>query len=173
MLPSMAEWPFGSGIELNTDPVYHFREYMVAVGLLRSYRGMLMLTPQGRQSLADPAILWKHIAQTLILGDSTYHTEVSVVALIHMATSEGEIDVAAIARTLSVIGWEHEDGDSISHRDVARVLNGHWIALGNVGTEEAHTDSSRFTPLVRRPLSQAARVLVADALFQRVPPLRG
>lgn len=84
-----------------------------------------------------------------------------------MATTEGKIDIGAVAHTLTVLGWSHRDSSPVSQGEVYEVWNEVWNeiwdVLGNIGESEGSHRSDRM-------MSHAARVLVHEALFTEVPP---
>ncbi len=51
--------------EVQTLPVLMLRESATRLGLLRKYRGMLLMTPRGRELRGDPVALWWHLAEIL------------------------------------------------------------------------------------------------------------
>ncbi|WP_202345374.1 hypothetical protein [Leucobacter chromiireducens] len=170
VLPTIEEWPFGVGTELNTDPVHRFRVYVVQLKLLRQYRGHLQLTRVGRIAHAHPVFLWQYLAKTLALTSTRYHAEASIVTLIHMGTSEGEVDIDAVIRTLAALGWTVQNGAPITEQHLSGVVNDHWTALGNIRPEAHDPNTPLPSPLRNRPASKVAKLLVADALLHRVVP---
>ncbi len=161
VLPTMHDWPFKMTREIDVNPVLDFREYLKAIGLLRRYKASLRLTKAGRKGLADLGLLWQHLANTLLPTASTFAEVAGVVVLVHMATSDGRIDVETVARTMTELGWSHRDGSPVESREVCPVWNDLWVALGNVGEPVIGRYSDRN-------LSAAARSLVHDALFEEV-----
>lgn len=161
LMPTMQGWHFPVNREVNAHPVWYFREYLKAVGLLRKYKGTLRLTKVGKQALADPHVLWTHLTDTLVLPGTDFNADTSVVVLVHMASSEGRIDVDAVARTVGTLGWSRPDGQPISGTDIYPMWNELWAALGNVGE---HQGGSLFD----RKLSDAARRLINESLFTEV-----
>lgn len=163
VMPAMRGWVHKMAREIDARPVLHFREYVKSIGLLRKYKGSLRLTRLGRVAANDPTVLWKHIADTLAPDEQSFHADATVVVLVHMATTEGGIDVGAVAQTLTALGWSHRDGSSVSQGEVYEVWNELWDVLGNIGEGEGNRRSDRV-------LSHAARVMVHEALFTEVPP---
>lgn len=163
VLPTMRDWTRKMAREIDVHPVHHFREYVKSIGLLRKYKGSLRLTRLGRLMLNDSNELWNHVADTLAPNERSVYAEATVVILVHMATTEGWIDVDAVAQTLTALGWAYEDGSPISEFAVYDVWNELWDVLGNIGESDGshHLD---------RVLSPAARVVVNEALFTEVPP---
>ena len=159
VMPTMDDWIFAVKLERNAHPVWHFREFMKAVGLLRKYKGTLRTTRIGRECLADSEVLWAHLADRLLFTGSRFDVDASVVVLVHMATSDERLDVDAVARTLTELGWQTPDGSPVRTSDVYPVWNELWTAIGNVGPSAGSHRHSRV-------LSVAAKHLVSDALFE-------
>ncbi|MFV0435601.1 MAG: hypothetical protein ACK5LO_16710 [Leucobacter sp.] len=163
VMPTMRDWIHKMAREIDVHPVLHFREYVKSIGLLRKYKGSLRLTRLGRAAVNDPTVLWKHLADTLAPDEQSFHADATVVVLVHMATTEGRIDVGAVAQTLTALGWSHRDGSPVSQGEVYEVWNELWDVLGNIGEVEGNHRSDRM-------LSHVARVMVHEALFTEVPP---
>lgn len=163
VMPTMRDWIHKMAREIDVHPVFYFREYVKSIGLLRKYKASLRLTRLGRGTLNDANLLWNHLADTLASNERSFHADATVVVLVHMATTEGKIDVGAVAHTLTVLGWSHRDGSPVSQGEVYEVWNELWDVLGNIGESEGSHRSDRM-------LSHAARVMVHEALFTEVPP---
>lgn len=162
VMPTMRDWIHKMAREIDAHPVLHFREYVKSIGLLRKYKGSLRLTRLGRATLNDPTMLWTHLADALAPDEQSFDADATVVVLVHMATTEGRIDVGAVAQTLTALGWSHRVGSSVSQGEVYEVWNELWDVLGNIGESEGSHRSDRM-------LSHAARVMVQEALFTEVP----
>ena len=59
------EWIGKGNREVQTMPVLSLRETSQMLGLVRKYRGALVLTPRGRAVRHDPLALWWHLAEQL------------------------------------------------------------------------------------------------------------
>jgi pRiA4b ORF-3-like protein len=105
--------------ESNT-PVLLLRESAQQAGLLRRYRGKLLLTPRARRLRADPVGLWWHLAGVLPPGprDSCQH-QAGLLLLIGIAAGATGDLYAGVARTLHAIGWARQDGTPLTGRDAA------------------------------------------------------
>ncbi len=114
--------------------------------------------------LADPGRLWEHLAGTLIPTASSFAETARIVILVHMAAAQDRIDISAIARTMTELGWSHEGGPAVGRDDIYPIWNDLWAALGNVGEV-----AGRARSLDRR-LSPEAVSLIRDALFTEVLP---
>jgi len=161
VLPTMRDWIFTVSREIDAHPVLSFRVHLKAIGLLRKYKGALRLTKAGREGLTDATVLWRRLADALVPAEAGFSADASVVILVHAATAEEEIDVEAIAETLTMLGWSHRDGSPVSRGEVYDVWDDLWSAVGNVGERAGDRRSDRT-------LSVAARLLVHDALFDEV-----
>lgn len=62
------EWIGKGNREDHTLPVLVLRETAQQLGLLRKYRGTLLLTRAGARCRRDPRALWEHVARSLPLG---------------------------------------------------------------------------------------------------------
>lgn len=170
VLPTMRDWIFPMAREVDVRPVFHFREYLKLIGLLRKYKGTLRATTAGKRGVADAATLWDHLAATLVPTASAFAESAGVVVLIHMATTEGWIDVDVVARTMTQLGWSRADGSPVVRDDVYPIWNYLWVALGNVGdvgAEDASAPDAGSLPFDRH-LSRDAVALIRTALFTEV-----
>lgn len=162
VLPTMLDWPFGVSREINTQPVLAFREFMQRVGLLRKYKGTLVLTTAGKAAQRDTDSLWRHLADRLIPTRPAFDGAATVLLLVHTATSPDErIDMHAVTRTLVQLGWSHSTGQPVTNADVQWIANDVWHAIGDVGPFVG----SRL--LDRKP-SPPAIALIRDALLTEV-----
>lgn len=161
LMPVMSDWIFPVSREVDAHPVLDFREHLKLVGLLRKYKGTLRLTKAGRAVLVDTPELWRYLANALIPPEHGFAADASVVILLDAATAEGEIDIDAIARTVTALGWSHRDGSPVSRSEIHGVWNGLWNVIGNIG-ERADGHRSE------RKVSAAARMLIHNALFEEV-----
>jgi Plasmid pRiA4b ORF-3-like protein len=109
------EWIGKFNREVQTLPVLHLRESATKMGLLRKYRGMLLVTSRGRTLRGDPARLWWHLAERLPLRSSDRcETEAGLLLLAAVAARvEGDVD-AVLARLLGAIGWITSDGTELT-----------------------------------------------------------
>lgn len=64
----MVDWIGTANRECHTVPVLRFRESLQQLGLLRKYRGRLLLTRAGAAARGNPERLWRHLAERLPLG---------------------------------------------------------------------------------------------------------
>ena len=112
------------------------------------------------QAGAVPVVAWRHLAETPIPTENEFESYAAVVILVHAATSEGEPDVNAIARTMTALGWKHQNDAPVTRTDVHPVWNDLWTTLGNIGERAMGEHRSS------RVLSGPARILANEALFE-------
>lgn len=130
----MDDWIFKISREVDAHPVLGFREYLQKTGLLRKYKGALVLSKAGKAAQQDLTLLWRHLAEHLIPAKPPFEETATVLILLHTATSPGDrVDAQAIARTLDLLGWAHSTGKPVIASDVQWVANDVWDAIGNVG----------------------------------------
>jgi pRiA4b ORF-3-like protein len=114
------EWIGKHNRENQTLPVLHLRESAQKAGLLRKYRGDLLLTARARRLRTDPVRLWWHLAEQLPLkSKDPCEYQAGLLLLIGIAAaSPGDLD-ASVAQTLHAIGWMHNDGTPLTSHDAA------------------------------------------------------
>lgn len=135
------EWIGKGNREDLTYPVLELRETTQSLGLLRKYRGRLLLTKQGQRLKDDTASLWWHIARRLPnhkQGSAEF--QAGLVALLLVAAGR---DVwtnesgRLLAETLTDCGWRLSTGEGVSEisafdaaRETVAILQ-HMGALGS------------------------------------------
>lgn len=165
-LPAMHDYPWAGAREVDAHPVISFRKYLRGIGLLRRYQGTLRLTPLGRECRANPARLWRHLADTLIGEPLSFAGQCAVTLAVYASTSERTIRVPRIARVLTAHGWRRSDGEPLVEWDIYPVWNELWVALAAVGSPDREAARDEFLPRIP---SAPARALIRDALFEVVP----
>lgn len=158
------EWIGKGNREDLTLPVLELRESAQRLGLVRKYRGSLLLSKPVGAVRADPVALWWHLAELLPVGraDSIEH-HLGMLDLLWVAAgrdlSTGFSAVAAGA--LSAHGWRVE-GHPISPRAVGGLTD---------GTLEALRQLRALDPVRRRgrvgPPTTGGRLLARAALRAR------
>ncbi|GAA2026561.1 plasmid pRiA4b ORF-3 family protein [Nocardiopsis rhodophaea] len=115
------EWIGKLNREAQTLPVLLLRESAQAMGLLRKYKGKLLLAPAGRKVHGDPQALWHHLAERLpIKPKNECERQAGLLALLAVAaeTTDG---LPAIADILNGIGWRLDGYDPLTPGDAFRV----------------------------------------------------
>lgn len=115
VVPTMAEWIGKNNREANSVPVLRFRQSLQALGLLRKYKGQLLLTRAGAAMRGHPERLFGHLASRLVPpAAGSFAQESTLVALVYVATSGGTpVSLGRIAEALSARGWRRSDGEEI------------------------------------------------------------
>jgi len=165
VLPTMRDWPFNIGREIDVQPVLYFREELQTIGLLRKYKASLRASRLARAMLNHPDWLWSHIARVLIPAEGSFHEAATVVLLVHLASTDGEIDHDAVARTLTTLGWGFSDGTPVTRADTIEELADLWTLLGNVSEPASEEQHDAFLTRVATP---AVRLMIHSALFEEV-----
>ncbi|MFC9693287.1 plasmid pRiA4b ORF-3 family protein [Kribbella sp. NPDC056951] len=105
------EWIGKGNREVQTVPVLALRESAQAMGLLRKYRGALVLSKLGRKLRNDPLALWWHLAeQTPPDMDDFCEIHAGLVLLLALAGGSADDPYPSVARILDAIGWRDIDG---------------------------------------------------------------
>lgn len=156
VLPTLHGWIGKKNRETQTIPLLNFRESMRELGLVRKFKGKLVLTPAGRSMLGNPEKLWIHIVSRLVSDKSHYETEASLLLLICLATtSDQAIDFGEIASALHSLGWRQDGGQPDKYAP-------YHLLASNVAANVNAESRVRISDFVTSP---AATALALDALF--------
>ncbi|GAB3460335.1 hypothetical protein GCM10027436_67670 [Actinophytocola sediminis] len=110
------EWIGKKNREVQTLPVLNLRESAQRAGLLRKYRGKLLLTTKGSQVRTDPVALWWQLAsQTPPRSKDTWRTHGGLALLLLTAARSTDDLNATVVELLRAIGWAHGDGTPVLH----------------------------------------------------------
>jgi hypothetical protein len=118
VVPGGTEWIGARNREVETYPVLRCRELLQRLGLLRKYRGRLLLTKAGSAARGDPERLWQHLADRLPLGkDRDMDVPAGLMALVFAASEPARaVPLDLIADALTYLGWREAPADPISER---------------------------------------------------------
>ena len=121
-------WGFqlSTGGESKMLQVMDFRAALQHVGLVRKYKGGLVLTKAGKDGLEVPPLLWNHLASRLLPRDTTsrnFAHDAALLVLLCAATSDGALDLDMVANVMTASGWRVND-ESVEKHDV--VFQGSW-----------------------------------------------
>lgn len=155
VVPVVAGWIGKKNRESHTLPLLDFRETLRDLGLLRKYKGRLLLTRLGASVRGNPEKAWDVLAERLVPAEG-FNRDATLLVLLHAATSAGKrLPLDAIAASLGELGWRLKDGQAIPGHVLYRlpVLD----VLDNVGPVGADLTTSR-------PISPAAAALARAAL---------
>ena len=155
-------WPFDRPprSEADVPQLLDLREVAADLRLVRRTGRNLKLTRSGVAALADPAMLWRRLVDT-IGGSSEFEAivaELLALSLLHGDAIDDELE-RELASVLAALGWRRTDGE-ISPRDVGEALWERlrvWVALNVV---DHHW--SVWDPATQEEL-EPSRVALTDA----------
>jgi hypothetical protein len=166
VIPAMADWIGTANRESHTYPVLSFRESVQKLGLVRKYRGKLLLTKQGANLGGNPNGLWHYIAGRLPVGKpGSIDVPAGLFALVFAASTRADYPpLGPIAEALNELGWRHSDRSSVSTDDV------HWATADTVHVlENLAMDPRPLRGSERHQFSAVGAALARDALLNRGP----
>lgn len=146
VVPAMGDWYGAHNREVNCLPLLEFRESLQSMGLLRKYKGALLLTRAGAVAQRDPAALWDHLAARLSLAnDDTFEAHATFVLLIYAGgTQDGSLPLDDVAAALNELGWHHPDHSPARSYDLYRLPT--YSALINVAKHpRSRADEGRIS----------------------------
>ena len=117
------------GGESKMPPVAAFRETLQRVGLLRKYKGDLLLTKAGQLAANDPVRLWQHLTRRLLPTHPAvrdFAHEASLLTLLLAATDGPDFDLTTVARWMTAAGWRMGHQEIEDHQVV---FQGAWQAM--------------------------------------------
>ena len=128
------EW-IGKGNQENlTLPVLNLRESAQKSGLLRKYRGSVLLSSRGRSLRTDPSALWWHLAERMPLpSKDAVERQAGLLLLVAVAAELGDDLDATVARFLDAIGWINSDGTRLTNSMAIHVGWDTWAILRRLG----------------------------------------
>ncbi|NDL60179.1 plasmid pRiA4b ORF-3 family protein [Phytoactinopolyspora sp. XMNu-373] len=106
------EWPGSGSREHQTAPVLYLRESAQAAGLVRKYRGKLLLSSRGRALRDDPVGLWWRLAEQTpspkLKDPAEMHAGLFFLLVVAAGVAEDREEV--VADLLGAVGWRNADG---------------------------------------------------------------
>ncbi len=153
VLPAMSGWIGENNREANAYPLLEFRQSLQSAGLLRKYKGRLLLTKAGAAAQRDPARLWDHLSSRLLPGDDDgFDTPATLLLLLYTATSAGvALPLDRIVAALTALGWRRGNRLPLSGYEIHDLPA--FQLLSNM------TDTS-----TRAPVSDTAAAIARTAL---------
>ena len=136
--------------------VLFFRESLRSLGLLRKYKGTLVLTRAGAAAQRDPRKLWDHLAARLLPANSDGFENLATLLLVIYAAGADDEDLpfGKIGSALTELGWRHQDGSPISGWQV-RHLAARVTLINITDRPESRAQRNRISP-VAATLARAA-----------------
>ncbi|MEV6417835.1 hypothetical protein [Kribbella sp. NPDC051718] len=140
------EWIGKGNREVQTMPVLHLRESAQALGLLRKYRGALLLTKCGRAVRNDPLALWWHLAEQLPQSSrDSCETQARLILLAVLSAQSTEDPNSTIAEILTAIGWRTSDGSPMTSWTAGQAVWDTNMVLSRLGAFVSDRGISRWT----------------------------
>jgi hypothetical protein len=160
------EWYGSFNRESQTLPVLALRETAERMGLLRKYRGQLLLTRKAQRLRGDPVRLWWHIAGRLPPNPhESFGQHAGLVSLLGAAAGQDPGSDAMgllISEVLDCIGWRMADGAALDAWSGAMAARDTNTVLRHMGAFDE-----------RDPASTDAVVTSGGALLARAALQRG
>ena len=154
VIPAAKDWIGKKNREDQTAPVLWFRETLQSLGLLRKYKGRLLLTKAGTRGQADAGFLLGHIAPRLVPDMAGYERDAALLTLLWAASESVGVDV--VPESLMLLGWQRHDREPLSAYEVRSTWPAHVLRqLAPAGWRSGD-------PFVR---SAAVRALARKALL--------
>jgi hypothetical protein len=154
----MGDWIGKNNRESLAGPLLDFRQSLQSMGLLRKYKGALLLTRAGAAAQKESIKLWDELASKLLPTGEGFATDATLLLLAYAATSaDARVPLQPISDALGYLGWLHRDGRPLEDYELYRLPA--LDVLINV--------SERPRELGDRRVSPAAAALARAALRQR------
>lgn len=149
VVPAMREWIGKNNREINCAPLLDFRLSLQKIGLLRKYKGRLLLTRAGARARRNPDTLWDHLATRLIpASKNAFAEDASLLILAYVATSHNEsVPLDRVAQALGILGWRLADQRLIEAHDLYHFEHSPMETLRNVSDKPTNfRERDRLTP---------------------------
>ncbi|GAA4816950.1 plasmid pRiA4b ORF-3 family protein [Nocardioides caeni] len=162
VVPAASDWIGKKNREDLTVPILEFRQSLQQMGLLRKFKGSLLLTRAGKVAQRDAGVLWQYLADHLVDGSGdTFGAQARLLALLCLASEPKGAHERRLADALTHLGWRQRDGRPVSPDQgqwaIREVIN----LLGNVAEAPRDRPMPRSN---RRALSPVAVLLINAAL---------
>ncbi len=127
------EWIGKGNREDLTVPVLDLRESAQRFGLVRRYRGRLLVTVAGRK-LVDPQALWWHLAERLPDARSEAERHGGIAYLLLTAAGRPRDDVL-LAEALAILGWRDRSGMPVTDIGAFSLARDTWALFRRLGVQ--------------------------------------
>jgi hypothetical protein len=156
VVPEMGNWIGKNNRESLAYRLLDFRKSLQRMGLLRKYKGTLLLTRAGAAAQRDPRKLWDLLATKLAAPTSGFDSAATLLMLAYAATSaDAELPLKQITAALRELDWRHTDGQELQYHELFGLPA--YDLLINVSERSAELGG-------RRRISPAAACLARAAL---------
>ncbi|MFB8385690.1 plasmid pRiA4b ORF-3 family protein [Microbacterium sp. NPDC055910] len=115
------EWIGEANREDMTWPMRHFRAAAQRMGIVRVYKGRLMLGAEAKKALTQPELTWRLVTSRLLRGLDDAERDASTLWLLTIADGTHSVPGAALAAIgfgLEAIGWRPRDADEFTARTI-------------------------------------------------------
>jgi hypothetical protein len=149
VLPEMRDWIHPKGREIDAWPVLQFRESLQRLGLLRKFKGRLLLTKAGAKVIDDPVGLANHIAGKLLpkSHDDPFRADAALLILFFAATTEDSVlPTQLLATLLNALDYRLSTGEPVDKYDVQRMSGNAYDALEAMSPPYHWPDPLRLSP---------------------------
>lgn len=155
VVPAMGDWIGKNNRESLAAPLLDFRQSLQSIGLLRRYKGSLLLTRAGASAQRDPRRLWDLLAGKLVPEGDGFEADATLLLLAYAASSAGaEIPLKPITEALAHLGWQHRDGQPLRDYELYRLAA--FDTLMNVADKQANLGGPRQVSSAAAALARAA-----------------
>ena len=162
VVSTVGDWIGKKNREDLTYPLLEFRQSLHRIGLLRKYKGNLLLTKDGKRAQSCPTVLWEHLRHHLldVTGDP-FETQARLLALLCLASEPDGRHEHRIAEALTYLGWSQREGHPVS------VETGRWAVREVTGTlaNVADVQRDRSIPRAERRRLSPCAVLMARGIL--------
>ncbi|WP_460722232.1 plasmid pRiA4b ORF-3 family protein [Microbacterium aureliae] len=147
-VPATAAWIGARNRESNIAPLGDFRMLLTTYGLLRKYRGELLLTQAGARARRSDDRLWEHLVTRVHdgitgvrplrtrdgNGNESFSRDATVLVLLAAAApargGRHVLEVDRVAGWLTALGWQRADGTGVRGYDLYR--ENVFVVLDNI-----------------------------------------
>lgn len=154
------QWIGAGNREYHTLPVLELRESTRRVGLIRTHRGRLLLTPSGRSLAQDGCGLWLHLAARTPAGRSDAATDAGLLLLLAVAAAtplnSNLIDQLLVVG-LEALGWRGVGDRRLNRYQAFDAARDTWATLRRIGAlPEDYADAAQAPPAPGVAFARAA-----------------
>jgi hypothetical protein len=156
VVPAMGDWIGRNTREIHAAPILDFRRTLQSMGLLRKYKGKLLLARAGSAARRSPEALWRHLSSRLVpSAGGTFAEEASLLLLAYASTSpDASLPLGRVAEALEHLGWTRPGGEPLHSYDLYRLDA--FVLLRNVSAPRVCLGDHRRISPIAASLARAA-----------------